>query len=535
MKRIVFLSILFLLIPISRVHAAIVFSEVMYDPPGTDSPWIEVYNNGTQSVDLTKYYLYTDGPASTRHGITKKGAGTTSISPGGYAIIADDEVAFAVTHSGLTILDSSFTISSTNNSVLVLTTDTIKPPTVIDDQITLNPNLGAKNDGNSLQKNSLGVWISALPTPGIVNNQTNESSSGASDIQTNNTNTDVSQVATGTTVSDVSASGLPAEGVPSPSISKINIFYPQVKLSLAKNGTIGVPVNITTSISGVENIRYGTKAFRVSFGDGTEESDYNAKSIAHTYKYPGTYVVYFEYSSNPFYESENEILFDRKTIEITAPQIVISKINPDGTIELTNKDGREINISGWKIRSLLDPDIFLTIPFGTFILAGKKITLATNSVGFSNKNTQSLILSLPSGDVAVAYDGLSDYEIDTVPLLVVSKIVTTNSTKKSATAKSKKTVAGYSAVTLSKNDIATSVNESMGQVLSVNSFGGMDNEQSAPASWVWYVTIIAIAIAGIALGSILAFRFAKPALNSRIFKNDKTSQDAVDDIRILDD
>ena len=144
-------------------------------------------------------------------------------------------------------------------------------------------------------------------------------------------------------------------------------------------------------------------------------------------------------------------------------------------------------------------------------------------------------MSLPSGDVAVAYDGSSDYEIDTAPLPVVSKIVATNSTKKSATAKSKKAVADYSAVTLSKNDIATSVNESMRQVLSANSFGGMDNEQSAPASWVWYVTIIAIAIAGIALGSILAFRFAKPALYSRIFKNDKTSQNAVDDIRILDD
>ena len=552
MKRIVFLSILFLLIPISRVNAAIVFSEVMYDPPGTDTPWVEVYNNGSQSVDLTKYYFYADGPASTRQGITKKTPGSTLISPGGYAIIADDEVGFASAHPGLSVLDSSFSISSTNNSLLILTTDTTKPPATFDDEITSNPAIGAKNDGNSLQKNSSGIWIAATPTPDAVNNQTAAIVATATDTQSidsDDTNTD-STAGTNDSSADTST-GPVAEGTPSPNISSTAPFNsPQAHLSVPKNGTVGVAVDITTSLIGVENVRYGMQPFHVSFGDGTEESDFYAKSIAHIYKYPGTYVVYFEYSPSLYFDDEADILWDRKTIEITAPQIEISSVRADGSIELTNSGSKEIDISGWKIASLSDPNIFLQIPFGTSVLAGKRITLATDQAGFSDKNTDSVGLVFPSGQVAATYVKPVDQKINTVqtniasaytnniaafaavPKMSGTKIASAKNSKKVALVKSKKLLADHSD-TLTEKDIATSSDQNATQMLAANSLGGIDG--SGSESQMEYVFIIVIAITGIALVAFFALKFAKPISLGTNATDEKTPQNIADDIRILDD
>ena len=554
MKRIVFLSILFLLIPISRVHAAIVFSEVMYDPPGTDTPWVEVYNNGSQSVDLTKYYFYADGPSSTRHGITKKTPGSTLISPGGYAIIADDEVGFASAHPGLSVLDSSFSISSTNNSVLILTTDTTKPPATFDDEITTNPAIGAKNDGNSLQKNSAGIWIAAAPTPDASNNQTATVVADASDTlsaSTTDTNTNVT-ADTDDSSSETTSIGPIAEGTPSPNIGSAAVFtYPQAHLFVPKYGTTGVAVNITTSLTGVENVRYGMQPFHVSFGDGTEESDFYAKSIAHTYKYPGTYVVYFEYSPDLYFDDQADILSDRKMIEITTSQVAVSSVHSDGSIELINNDSKEINISGWKISSLVDPNVSLEIPSGTYILAGKKITLATDQAGFSYKNIGSFVLSFPSGQVAAVYNAPTEEKINTVQSNIASaytnnsvtlavssettgvKIASAKNSKKTVSVKSKKFVADYSA-TLTEKDIASLTDPNAPQMLAANSLGEI-NATVGTESQMNYMLIIAVSVAGIALVSFFALKFAKPITFRNAADAEKVPQNIADDIRILDD
>ena len=50
-------------------YANILINEVMYDVEGTDTDreWIEVYNDGSESVDLSTYKLF---EANTNHGLT---------------------------------------------------------------------------------------------------------------------------------------------------------------------------------------------------------------------------------------------------------------------------------------------------------------------------------------------------------------------------------------------------------------------------------------------------------------------------------
>src|SRR4051812_27298350 len=96
-----------------KALAQVVINEVMYDLPGTDTgrEWIEVYNGGSSSVDLSGWKLF---EASTTHALTNVSGGTT-LSAGGYAIIADDASKFLIDWPSFagTLFDSVFSLSNT--------------------------------------------------------------------------------------------------------------------------------------------------------------------------------------------------------------------------------------------------------------------------------------------------------------------------------------------------------------------------------------------------------------------------------------
>src|SRR4051812_30819529 len=72
------------------VHADIVISEIMYDFPGTegsgDHDWIEVFNAGGSSVDLTGYRFF---ESNTNHTLKEVQGGVT-LASGAYAVIANN-------------------------------------------------------------------------------------------------------------------------------------------------------------------------------------------------------------------------------------------------------------------------------------------------------------------------------------------------------------------------------------------------------------------------------------------------------------
>src|ERR1035437_10010212 len=72
---------------VNLAHAGLEITEIMYAPEGgANYEWVEVYNNGSTSIDLNKYRFFhgetTSGP------ITLKSGDTTILQPSKYAIIA---------------------------------------------------------------------------------------------------------------------------------------------------------------------------------------------------------------------------------------------------------------------------------------------------------------------------------------------------------------------------------------------------------------------------------------------------------------
>ena len=544
MKRIILLGLLFLFLPTSFAKASIVFTEIMYDPPtGGGSSWIEVYNNGSQPVDLTKYYLYVDSSSNTygtQHGITQKGTGTNIIPSNGYAIIADDELNFLQTNSNLIVFDSSFSFSSKNLSYLTITSDKTKPPAIYDDKTILDPNQGGKNDGNSLQKNSDGTWTPAQPTPGYTTNGGFSQDSVASGTQSYNVtyttaSGDVPYVATNSTTS------IPTSAV----VSSNN---PQAVLVVPKAAIAGVPVLISPSIVGINNFLDTAKSFHVTLGDGTQHYDSLPNDFEHTYAFPGTYVVNFEYTRNPYSKNSVDKLSTRKIIEVTAAPVVISKVNLDGSIEILNPWTREIDISNWILRSLSAPDVYFIIPDGTVILPSKKIIFAREVTLFSTQNTKSLELSLPSGAPVAVYDGDGTVGqdnqngdlIQTTTQIIDPDVSQTLVMSKArvATSKMSSTAVAY-ANTLSEKDLIQ--NTQANSVDSNNSFAAQvfSSVPNSRGDTPYIIIFVSVGVFGIIIASVFVIRSIHKDENKTngVDQDDsqKSAKEIADSIRIIDD
>ena len=394
MKKVIFIGFLFVFLPVSFAKAAVVFTEVMYDPAGTDDKheWVEVFNNGTSAVDMTKYFLQTDGVGSSYHAITSVGS-TTLLPAGAYAIIAQDAPTFSIDQTGFSgiLFDSSWSDLSDSAGKTLVINDANKTAL---DQYTYDPSIGASNDGNSLQKNSSDVWVSALPTPGFA----------TYDTSTNNTSSSTEEN-TSAQSGSTSANDTSSTNTATSSVIYSSTPIPTVQLVVPRTVIAGVPVNINYSVSGTDTIPLNSKTFRVSLGDGAEHYDYSQNVFSHVYAYPGTYVVYFEYMQNPYNINDPKNLSIRRTIEVLPSPVVISDTNIDGSVEISNPEAREVDISGWILRSLSNPLMYFTIPDNTIILPGKKIIFSKDITGFVYENIQTLELSLPSGVSVAVYDG----------------------------------------------------------------------------------------------------------------------------------
>lgn len=146
-----------------HAYTQVLISEVMYDVIGADTgrEWIEVYNSGTTSIDFSSWRL---SEGETNHKI-KEGKGDKILSPGGYAVIADNLEKFLIdypNYAGI-LYESSFALSN-EGETLALKDSTLNAL----HQVTYGKDVGATGDGNSLQKID-GVWHVAAPTPGEAN------------------------------------------------------------------------------------------------------------------------------------------------------------------------------------------------------------------------------------------------------------------------------------------------------------------------------------------------------------------------------
>lgn len=162
------------------VCAQVIFSEVMYDlRNGSDSgrEWVEVQNTGGESINLATHKLTEN---KINHDI-KLSRGKATIATGEYAVIASDSKKFISDWPAFSgnLLDSSFSLSNTGESLV------LRDAKLADvDTLTYSDSMGGAGDGNSLQRNGLGLWLRGAPTPGFINTEISTTSSPEKVVQT---------------------------------------------------------------------------------------------------------------------------------------------------------------------------------------------------------------------------------------------------------------------------------------------------------------------------------------------------------------
>jgi len=392
--RYLFLVGFFVATPVS---AAVVINEIMYDlKEGSDTgrEWIEITNTGTDAITLTDWKLY---EANTNHALTLS-QGSETIPAGGFAIIASDVTKFLADNTGFsgTIFDSSFSLSNTGESLA------IRDANLADiDGATYTSNQGGAGDGNSLQKVGT-TWQGGIPTPGASNSSTPTTGTNSSQQETSATSTG----STSTTNTSVGSS-FPVE--------------PQIFASAGESKRI-VAVGGTTTFSGrvwglkkepIENAR-----MLWNFGDG---STTEGKTVAHAYRYPGTYIITLDASSGYYSAS------DRVTVEAVSADVVISSIGDSQSsfVELYNKSPYELDLSFWSIRA---GNLTFVIPEHTFVAAGAKIKFAREVTGITSNTLASVALYYPNGIPANSYSlgtplSTSSSPTNNTQQVVVKKIV----------------------------------------------------------------------------------------------------------------
>jgi len=326
------------------VQAKVEFTEVYYDPAGTDTgrEWIEIHNMADNIADIGGLKLFEEG---VNHGL-KPVVGTTTLSAGQYAVIADDPAKFMLDWPGYvgTLFDSSFSLKNTGETLILRTKD------VDEDLFAYDPIIGAAGDGNSLQKqvsvDGVMTWVAALPTPGAASRIT--------------TPVVPSNDAINTPVSTSSQSSVVLEenAPPAPSLETANVLSgaaamtrvpvePQIFCKINGKSELFAGVESTFSAQGwglkkqpLQNARYVW-----NFGDGQmKEGQY----VLHTYTQPGTYELFLETASDVYSAT------DRLRVMVRVPQL--SMAHSPEVIVIENQDDGAVDLFGLKVSQAARPD-----------------------------------------------------------------------------------------------------------------------------------------------------------------------------------
>lgn len=352
-----FLLYLVLIFFPSFCFAQIQINEIMYDSPGADDDWVEIYNAGPEPATIVTgsvsgSWRFVDSSAHTLRPIT----GGNVLNSGDYAIITNDASKFSTDWTSFAgkIFESSFSLTNTSNTI------SIKDGSgnLTDPAVSYASTQGAKGDGNSLQRSG-SDWIVATPTPGSTNSQSQFTSSTADVGQTiTSANSDTSNTTSVSSHYD--------------SVSVSNYKAPEkllVTTGRSRLSSVGAPIEFEAE----SNITEGRVLYSWSFGDGAMTE---GKRVEHVYDFPGDYIVVL----NAYHMDDSSV--SRSTIKVIDPKLSIEEAN-SSFIKIKNNSKYEVNLYGWK---LYHNGAVFKFPVDTIILAGTSIEFSSKLTGLYPKN-----------------------------------------------------------------------------------------------------------------------------------------------------
>ena len=358
--RIASLLVLAILVP-SFAHAAVVINEIawMGTSVSANAEWIELFNNGSNTVDVTGWSIVAlNGSPS----VTLTG----SISANGYfllertsdssvpAVSANQIYTGALTNSGTTL-----TLSNSSGSTV--------------DQVEGGANwanIGGDNASKNTAQRTNSGWETAPPTPGAINAGVTVASPDPASTATS--------TASATTTSSNSG---PPEYMP----------IPALRIITGGDRTVssGADTAFTAVVYDGKWNRRDDATVSWSFGDGMKRIGAN---VYHAYYYSGDYVVVVHAIT-----SDGGDALSKSIVTVKDASIKISSISARG-ISLTNNSSRVLDLSFWRL-SMGGKEF--KIPSDTQILSGKTILFPSQVIDLTAAETASLLY--PSGEVAATY------------------------------------------------------------------------------------------------------------------------------------
>ena len=377
-KLILILSIIVFFFGFKFASAEVTINEVQIAGSTTNDEFIELYNSGESTVDLTGWYIQkiVNSSGNAINLVAQSRLNGKSILGNNYFLLAKEGG-----YTGDIIPDvlwpssSSYILANNNSLILYRGNETDK------DEV----NWENIEEGKSIQKTTDG-WITASPTPKAANQ---DSGGDEGDDEGEDTEEDDSSDAE----EDSSESETETKATATPTL--------KTKILAKTLAFAGQPAEFSLDVK-YGSFTYTTGKYFWNFGDGDSREVINQPGrIFHTYFYPGEYAVSSEYYKS--YLSQVPDVVSKITIKVVPLTVSISKVGDakDFFIELTNNSSYEIDISRWAINA--NGKVFV-FPKNTAILSKKQTTVSGRITGFVSGDERNLKLISSAGDVVFDYN-----------------------------------------------------------------------------------------------------------------------------------
>lgn len=324
----------------------------MYDLEGSDTgrEWIEVLNDGPSAIDISGFKLFEGGVNHTLSIVS----GSAVLSPGSYAVIADDPEKFKAdwpSFSGI-LFDSAFSLSNSGETL------TLKDASVSEeDTVSYSSSSGAAGDGLSLVRSG-SEFSAATPSPG----------SGASSPLP------PSQTPGSTPASAVVQQQTSAQVAGEPTTLAVRAGGDRVV-------AVGGGSQFFAEVLNAKGAKLSGARILWSFGNGESRE---GERVWYAYPYPGVYVVMVSAST------VDGSATGRFAVEAIPPEV--SMVNEtDGGVSVFNHGAEELDVSLWIVAK---GERTFRFPSGTFILPRSGIRL---SPALLNLGAGEALLLYPNG------------------------------------------------------------------------------------------------------------------------------------------
>jgi PKD repeat protein len=406
-RKLFYILSVFLLTP-AFAHAGVQFSEVMYDPPGTNTgrQWVEIFNPDSQDADLSQWTFFQGG---VNHKIVSVVTGqqdasnTPVILPAGaYAVIANDTSKFSIDwpiYNGL-LFHSAFTLRASGETIALNLTQTGGQSPVQADQFTIDPSLGGQGDGKSLQKIG-GIWVSGAPSPGIANNTS--VNAGAGSTSASATTIAASQSAPQESITQ--SSTIVQSGTITQSGNAQDVI-PQIfcNITSGQSYVTGVPGRFVVETWGQDKEPLINPTYLWNFGDGGVATEQN---LFHTYYEPGTYIATLTVAAG------KSAALCQLNVKVSSAEVHISDVQPGtgGFVELYNDSSQDVDVSGFILQQAdtqTGNSKTFYFPLGSLIVPGQPVRFSAQTLGFAiDAATSPIQLLYPNGVLLSTYSPVS--------------------------------------------------------------------------------------------------------------------------------